>query len=251
MARGLPAGVNNVIATYRVGAGADSPPAGKLSVIAQSYPGLRSVLNPVAVIGGADADLPAQIAHDAPRSVLAFGRAVSVFDYQALAAEVPSVTRASAVWAWDATRQRSLVTVYVGDTPGAAQAAKKALASVGDPNRPVQVKPAAQIAVTLGITLVVTPGMDATIIGNGVATALTDTEVGLFGAWNIGIGQTLFKSQIEAAVLGVQGVVAITALGFQANGAGLAGPLYLPGEDGFFTLDPSDINLVTEPDPNG
>src|SRR5208282_2144557 len=215
----LPAGVNNVVATYRVGAGADSPPAGKLAVIAQSYPGLRSVLNPVAVIGGADADPPSQIAHDAPRSVLAFGRAVSVFDYQALAAEAPSVTRARAVWAWDAARQRSLVMVYVGDTPGAAEAAKKALASVGDPNRPLCVKPAAQIAVTLGITLVVTPGMDTTIIGNAVATALADTEVGLFGAWNIGIGQTLFKSQIEAAVLAVQGAVAITALGFLANGA--------------------------------
>jgi len=247
----LPSGMNNIVATYRVGAGAASPPAGKLTVIAQSYPGLRSVLNPVAVIGGADADLPAQIVHDAPRSVLTFGRAVSVFDYQALAAQVPSVTRASAIWAWDAARQRSLVTVYVGDTPGAAEAAKKALASVGDPNRPVRVKPAIQIAVTLGITLVVVPGMDTTIIGNAVTTALTDTEVGLFGAWNIGIGQTLFKSQIEEAVLGVQGAVAITALGFKANGAAISGALYLPGEDGFFTLDPSDINLVTESDPNG
>ena len=50
----LPTGVNNVVATYRVGAGAASPPAGKLTVIAKSYPGLRSVLNPVAVSGGSD-----------------------------------------------------------------------------------------------------------------------------------------------------------------------------------------------------
>ena len=49
----LPTGVNNVVATYRIGAGAASPPAGKLTVIAQSYPGLRAVLNPVAVGGGA------------------------------------------------------------------------------------------------------------------------------------------------------------------------------------------------------
>ena len=85
----LPTGVNNVVATYRIGAGAASPPAGKLTVIAQSYPGLRSVLNPVAVGGGADPDPPDQIRRYAPRSVLTFGRAVSVFDYEALAAQAP------------------------------------------------------------------------------------------------------------------------------------------------------------------
>jgi hypothetical protein len=38
---------------------------------------------------------------------------------------------------------------------------------------------------------------------------------------------------------------------FQANGAVDPGPLHNPGEGGFFTLAPSDINLATEPDPNG
>jgi len=247
----LPTGVNNVVATYRVGAGAASPPVGKLSVIAKSYPGLRSVLNPLAVSGGADPDQPNQIRHDAPRSVLTFGRAVSVFDYQALAAEVPGVTRASAVWGWDDARQRSLVKIYVGDDSGAVAAAKTALAAAGDPNRPVLVAQATEIAVALGITLLVTPGMDTTIIAAAVATALTDTEVGLFGAWNLAIGRTLFESQIEAAVLGVAGAVAITAQSFIANGVTDAGPMHLPGEGGYYTLDPADIALIMEPDPNG
>jgi len=247
----LPTGVNNVVATYRIGSGAASPPVGKLTVIAKSYPGLRSVLNPVAVGGGADADLPSQIRHDAPRSVLTFGRAVSVFDYQALAAQVPSVTRASAVWAWDDARQRTLVKVYVGDDSGAATAAAAALAAAGDPNRPVKVVQATQIAVALTLTLLVTPGMDTTIIQAAVATALTDTEAGLFGSWNMGIGQTLFESQIESAVLGVSGAVAITVQSFVANGVVQAGPLHSPGEGGYFTLDPGDINLTMEPNPNG
>ncbi|HLY57925.1 MAG TPA: baseplate J/gp47 family protein, partial [Stellaceae bacterium] len=247
----LPTGINNVVATYRVGAGADSPPAGKLTVIAKPYPGLRSVLNPVAVIGGADADPPDQIRHYAPRSVLTFGRAVSVFDYQALAAQVPGVTRAGAVWGWDDARQRALVTVYVGDDPGAQKAARKVLLAAGDPNRPVQVVQATQVAVALVVTLIVTPGMDTTTIGAAVATALTDMEVGLFGSWNMGIGQVVFASQIEAAVLGVQGAVAITKLSFFANDATKAGPIYDPGEGGYFTLDPRDINLTPEPDPNG
>jgi predicted phage baseplate assembly protein len=247
----LPTGVNNVIATYRVGAGAQSPPAGKLTVIAKSYPGLRSVLNPVAVGGGADPDPPQDIKHYAPRSVLTFGRAVSVFDYAALAAQTPGVTRARAVWAWDDVRQRSLVTVYVGDDSGAFQAARTALSAAGDPNRPILVKLATPVAVSLTLTLVVVPGMDPDLVAAAVATVLTDTETGLFGSWNLDIGQPLFDSQIEAAVLAVQGAVALTAMTFFAAGVADPGPLHSPTEGAYYTLDPSAIALVQEPDPNG
>jgi predicted phage baseplate assembly protein len=247
----LPTGINNVVATYRVGAGAASPPAGKLTVIAQSYPGLRGVLNPLAVGGGADPDPPDQIRRYAPRSVLAFGRAVSVFDYEAIAAQAPGVTRARAVWAWNDARQRALVTVYVGDDSAAATSAKSVLAAAGDPNRPVQVVQATEVAVALSLTLTLTPGMDAGAIGAGVIAALTDMETGLFGSWILSIGQPLFDSQIEAAVLAVSGVVAITAAGFIADGATDPGPLHNPGEGGYYTLDPADVTLVTEPDSHG
>ncbi len=247
----LPTGVNNVVASYRIGSGAAMPPAGKLTVIGKSYPGLRAILNPVAVIGGADADQPQQIVHDAPRSVLTFGRAVSVFDYRALAEEVPSVTRARAIWGWNNLQQRTSVIVFVGDTPGAVTAARQALAASGDPNRPVFVTAAKQIAVGLTLTLLVTPGMDTGLIGNAITTALTDTETGLFGAWNMAIGETLFNSQIEAAVLSVTGVVAITQLRLTANGILQFGELHFPGDGGFYTLAAGDIHPTLEPDPNG
>lgn len=247
----LPTGVNNVVATYRVGAGAASPPAGKLSVISQSYPGLRAVLNPVAVGGGADADPPDQIRRNAPRSVLAFGRAVSVFDYEAIAAEAPGVTRARAVWAWDDARQRALVTVYVGDDGAAVTSAQAVLSASGDPNRPVKVTQATPIPVTLTLSLVTTPGMDFTAIAAAVTSALTDTETGLFGSWQLAIGQPLFDSQIEAAVLAVPGAVAIIASSFRANGAPDPGPLHNPGEGCFYTLDPADFTPIPESDNGG
>lgn len=244
----LPTGSNNVVATYRVGAGAASPAAGKLTVIAKSYPGLRAVLNPVAVGGGSDADPPNQIRRYAPRSVLAFGRAVSVFDYAALAAQATGVTRAQAVWAWNDAQQRSVVTVYVGDDSAAAASAKAALTAERDPNRPVVVVQATAIAVALNITLLATPGMDPTA---GVLATLTDTQTGLFGSWTLGVGQTVFDSQIEAAVLAVPGAVAIIAAVFYADNVIDPGPLHIPGEGAFYTLDPADINLTMEPDPNG
>jgi hypothetical protein len=99
--------------------------------------------------------------------------------------------------------------------------------------------------------VLVTPGMDATQIQAGVVTALSDTEAGLFGSWNLGIGQPVFDSQIEAAVLAVPGTVALIAATFYADGVVDAGPLHNPGEDSVYILDPADITPGTEPDPNG
>jgi hypothetical protein len=247
----LPTGPNNIVATYRFGAGAASPPAGKLTVIAQSFPGLKSVLNPVAVSGGADPDPPDQIRRYAPRSVLTFGRAVSVFDYEAIAAQAPGVARARAAWSWDDARQRAAVTVYVGDDAGAAASAKSVIAAAGDPNRPVSVVLATAIPVFLFFALVVTPGMDRDDIVAGVKSALADPEAGLFAAANLGIGQPVFDSQIEAAVLGVNGAVAIAAsLFWPFPSPPNPGPLHMPGEGAYYAVRAQTVFVITEPDPN-
>jgi len=183
--------------------------------------------------------------------VLAFGRAVSVFDYEAIAALTPGVTRARAVWAWNDARQRTLVTVFVGDDAAAAAAAKTALAAAGDPNRPITVVQATRAAIAIALTVTTTPGMDPAAISAGVVAALSDPDTGLFGAVRAAIGQPVFDSAIEEAVLAVPGAVAITAASFIANGAPEAGPLHDPGEGGYYTLDPTDISLVTEPDAHG
>ena len=243
--------MNNVVATYRIGAGAASPPAGKLTVIAQSFPGLRAVLNPVAVGGGAEADPPDQIRRYAPRSVLAFGRAVSVFDYEALAAQAPGVGRVRAVWAWNDLRQRTLVTVYVGDDAAAVASARAVLAAAGDPNRPVQVLQAAAVPVRLTLSLLVATGWDADAIVAQVIAALVDPARGVFSSRNLPVGRPVFDSQIERAVLEVPGTVALTAAGFTADDLPDAGPIHAPGEGGYFDLAVSDINIVTEADSHG
>jgi hypothetical protein len=247
----LPTAPNNVVATYRVGAGLASPPAGQLTQIAKLWPGLRAVLNPVAVGGGADPEPANQTRHYAPQSVLTFGRAVSVYDYQAIAAQAPSVVRAQAVWAWDDLGQRTKVKVYVGDTSQAVTAANASLVAASDPNRPVSATLATAIPVALVITLIITPGMDPVAITAGAQTALADPQVGLFGSWNLDVGQRVYRSQIEAASLSVQGAVAILSLAVSTASGTLKGAIFDPGEGNFFTLDPSDIDLTTEADPNG
>ena len=233
----LPTGTNNIVATYRTGAGAASPASGKLTVIAQSFPGLKSVLNPIAASGGADPDPPDQIRQYAPRSVLTFGRAVSVFDYEAIAAQAPGVTRVRATWSWDDVRQRTAVTIYVGDDAGAVASARSVVLAAGDPNRPVTVCVATPIPVLLLLAILATPGMDADAISAGVKSALTDPETGLFAPTRLRIGQPLFDSQIEAACLSVEGTVAIIASLFWI-GRFYSGPLHVPAEGAYYALTP-------------
>jgi len=209
------------------------------------------VQNPVAVGGGADPDPPALLQTAAPRSVLTFGRAVSIDDYQAIAALAPGVTLASAVWSWDAANQRAGVTVHVAGTGDVVGAATAALASAADANRPLSVVAATPLPVALVLTLVVTPGYDTDTIMASVTTALADPTVGLFAPANLGIGQVVFDSQIEAACLSVAGVVALTVLTFY-NGATVdPGPLHVPGEGAYWLLAPAGVSPGTQVDPNG
>ena len=56
----LPTGTNNVVATYRYGAGAAAPAVETLTVIQSPQPGLEALRNPLQPTGGADADDPAR-----------------------------------------------------------------------------------------------------------------------------------------------------------------------------------------------
>jgi hypothetical protein len=212
-----------------------------LTVVAQSYPGLQSVLNPVPVSGGSDPDPPQLLKQYAPRSVLTFGRAVSVFDYQALAAQAPGVSMAAATWSWDAANQRAAVTVYVAGQQNVAASVNRLLAAAGDPNRPVTVLPASPLTVTLTMGFVVVAGMDKTAIQAALTSALCDAQNGLFSPTYLGIGQALFNSQIEAACLAVTGVVGIQSGTFVVNNAVESGPLHSPGEGAYYSLSASNF----------
>jgi hypothetical protein len=242
----VPTGTNNIVATYRFGGGASSAAAGKLTVVAKSFPGLQSVVNPVAVAGGSDPDPAALIRQYAPRSVLTFGRAVSVFDYQAIAAGAPGVSMASAQWSWDSANQRAGVMVYVAGQPGIAASVQALLSASGDPNRPVAVRPATQIPVSLTLQFVVLAGVDIPTLESAVTTALCDPSSGVFSPPQIAIGQALFDSNIEAVLQIIPGVIAVAASTFAFRSGADPGPLHVPGEGCFFSLAPENLFLSTE-----
>lgn len=249
----LPSGINNVVATYRYGSGAESPDPGSLTVILKPWPGLKSILNPVPAGGGADPDPPQQIKKYAPKSVLTFGRAVSADDYEVIAAQAPGVTRARSYWAWDDDQQRMLVKVYVGDDANAVSRAETALAGASDPNRPLRVLPAQPVPVTMSLTLVVDPAYVLDDVVTAATASLVYPDSGLLGTNVIQIGQSIFESQIYQACLKVAGVMAVHDLRF----SGAAGPScsccasgdyrFDPGEGGFFSVTtPADQIISPE-----
>jgi hypothetical protein len=185
-----------------------------LTVVLKPQPGLRSIQNPVAVGGGADADAPFAVRKLAPRSVLTFGRAVSVDDFQTIAAQAPGVTRAKAAIAFDATAQRGRVTVWVGDDAAAVLSAQQAFAASADPFRQPRVVLAQAALMNLSLTIVYSAKHDGPTLKAAVRAALIDAGSGLLGLNAVGIGEVFYDSQVYAACLAVPGVVAVHSLNF-------------------------------------
>jgi len=234
-----------VTATYRYGSGAASPPAGRLTTISQPQLNLASVQNPVAVSPGADPQAPEDVRTDAPASVASFDRVISATDYEQAAAQAPGVSRAAASWAFDRAEQRTLVTVYVGDDQAAVNAATAALAGAEDPNRPVSVLGAKPINLSLSCTLVLAAGQSASTVSTAAQTAVSSPPdgppAGLFSPGRMGIGQRLYRSAIDAALM-VPGVTAVRDLVVTWDDRVLD-EFFDPGPGSFF-LPPDKVQIT-------
>jgi hypothetical protein len=208
----LPTGVDNVMASYRFGAGAATPPAGSIKQLARPLADVRGVVNPIAASGGADAESAEAIRRLAPRSALLLGRAVSILDMEAAAAGVPGVIDAAAEWRWEGTRQRPVVQIwYVGST-GIEETVERRLRAISDPATPIEVTPATPLRPVLAIDVETDERRLPDRVVAAVLAALLDEETGLLANARIGIGRALFRSRIFEAVLAIPGAVGVRSL---------------------------------------
>jgi hypothetical protein len=244
--RRLPTGKDNIVARYRYGAGADVPAVGKLTRLPSPWPGLTKILNPVTAGSGADAEPTDQISSYAPRSVLTLGRAVSVADFAAFAASAAAPNRTRAVWAWDETRQRTAITIYVAGGASVLADVRSALAAVGDPHRAVVVGAAYPVPIRLTLGLAIEPGYETAPIIAQATQALVG-KAGLFSSARLGVGQPLFTSAISAAIIGIPGVITILTMALsKIVGTGsqpMAGTLHVPDDDTWFDLAPTALSI--------
>lgn len=209
----LPSGVENVLATYRFGAGAAKPPANAITQLARPVEGLRRVLNPVAAGGGADADQPADIRKNASTSSLTLGRAVSLLDFEALAREFGGVLNARAAWAWDESWQRAVVRVwFISDGGDIAADLRAQLIGQADPNTPLTVCEARALEAEMVIDLEVESRYEPATVESAVIATLTGPESGLLALERVPIGDTFFRSRLFEQIAAVEGVAAIESV---------------------------------------
>lgn len=224
----LPTGIDNVTATYRFGAGAAKPPAGAIAQLANPVEGLRRAVSPIAPEGGADGDRPQDLRRNAPTSALLLGRAVSTQDFEALAREFGGIINAKVEWAWDETCQRAVVKVwFITDdgevtNPEFVRQLREFLVGQADPTTPLVVQQATAQSSELTINVTVDPRFSPQTVREQIRQALTHPETGLFALANIPIGRPLFRSQIFAAVLAIEGADAVSALTLDGSPAPFA-----------------------------
>ena len=136
----LPSGQMNVQARYRSGIGADGEVAARTLTMLRAMPlGLRGVSNPLPASGAQGPEQLDDARRNAPLTLLAFERVVSLSDYQDFARAFPGIGKARADLAWVDGASRVLLSVAgaTGGAPGAEvlDNLRLAIATLSDPSQ--------------------------------------------------------------------------------------------------------------------
>lgn len=215
----LPTGQNNIVAHYRFGAGRASPPSGSITQITRPAKGLQSIKNPMAATGGDDAEGADGMRYYAPNSALILGRIVSMQDMEAVVRSFPGVRAVQVEWRWNKEKLQTLAHVwYIGESDIETYITQR-LRNLSDPSIYFQVKRASAYLAyqyygptLLKLNLKIDPRYERGSVLLELRKALMDTSTGLLSPDKIGIGRPLIRSEIFAAVLRVEGIIAVSGI---------------------------------------
>ncbi|MEK1905158.1 MAG: putative baseplate assembly protein [Pseudomonas sp.] len=207
--RRLPSGQMNVEARYRIGIGAEGNlPAGQISLLLSRPLGLKEVINPVPASGGADPESRDQARRNAPLTVLALERIVSLRDFEDFAAAFAGIGKAQAVWLWNG--EGRLVHLTVIGLDGAAitldSALYRNLATAIDQVRPAHQPLRLEAGVRLGFGLRAKLRVHPDFVSEKVLAAVRAALAEAFGFEARSYGQSLSGSEVVAVMQRVPGV---------------------------------------------
>jgi hypothetical protein len=208
----LPTGMNNVVASYRVGIGLDGLlDDGQLTMLLSRPLGLKEVTNPLPSEGAEDPESGDTTRENAPLTVLTLDRTVSLLDYEDFTRAYAGIAKAHAAWILDGDEYRVYITVA---GPNGATIAKDskgygdlldALAHVGDPHTRVRVESYHEATFRFGASVKVDPDYLEDAVLKDVEEALRDT----FSFDKRSFGQSVVLSEVIATVQAVPGVIAV------------------------------------------
>lgn len=206
--RRLPTGRGNVRVRYRVGNGlAGNLPAGGLIKPAKPHPALDKVQQPLPAAGGNDREEQDSLRLNAPPSVLALERAVSLADFGHLAARYSGVWQAHAFRGASAGKSEAVTVAVVPAGGGPLGSLEKDLRDYllahTLPGVSVTVLSYQGMAIHLDVSIQVDNlAFDPEEVGDQVRAALLDA----LSLSRRKLGQPLFNSDVTAVVENVAGV---------------------------------------------
>jgi predicted phage baseplate assembly protein len=207
----LSTGRENVVATYRKGAGsAGNLAAQRLGLLPARPPGVRAVGNPLPAGGGTDPETLDDVRRNAPLTVMTLDRIVSLQDYEDFARAFAGVSKALATWTWSGRARVVFVTVagtagadIPGDSPIHANLLT-AMRKAGDPHVVLRVESYREAFFRLAAKVWIDPARSRPEVLAGVEARLRST----FSFDARAFGQPVYRSEVVAAIQNVPGVVA-------------------------------------------
>jgi len=207
-----PTGVDNVVASIRIGLGLEGEvDADRLTLLQTRPQGLFAVRNPAAARGAADPDSLDDVRTHAPLHVLTLDRLVSLGDYGDYARAFPGIGKARSIELWDGHRAFVHVTAAAGsgqafaDTDPLLQTLRDAIDTAQDPTHVVQVAGHLEVRFDIHARLLVDKVYERSEVEVRVRQALVETYA--FG--RRGFGQPVALSEVAAVIHRVPGVVAV------------------------------------------
>lgn len=207
--RRLPSGGNNIRVRFRQGVGtAGNLDPGSLVKPVKPHPLLEAVLQPIESGGGNDREGRADLRKNAPASLLALDRAVSLEDCAQLARSHPSVWQARAFRLAPGLGRRERLEMVVMAAGGGKLAAplkttlQAWLAARTQPGVMITIQDYVRVRFRLTVTVRVRSTVDSQTVKDAVTAALLSA----FGEQHRGLGQPLYRGEIYKIVDGVAGV---------------------------------------------
>ena len=233
----LPTGQSNIIANYRVGIGsAGNVGPGQITTLVDRPLGVSGVSNPMPATGGQDAQTVSGIRTNAPLSVLTLGRAVSIDDYQNLAASFAGIAQAYALWVPNGVNRGVFVTVAASDgqelPPGNLTLANliAALQAYGNPNVLVQAQSFLETLFGLEADIAYQPAYSSPSAQAAVQAAILAQLYSTYSFANRTFGQGVSGDEVAALIQSVPGVLAVNVTKLTPGPTSNAGDL---GSAGF------------------
>jgi hypothetical protein len=242
-------------ASYRIGNGTVGNVGSDSLVYFASDAPIQSCRNPLAACGGTDPETADQIRRRAPQAFLTQERAVTMADYESVAEMNPLVDRAAASMRWTG----SWYTVFVAVEPQGAGILSPNLASslqstVGAyrlAGQDLEFDSPQYVSLEVTLAVCVDPAYFQLNVKQALLQVLSSRilpngQKGIFYPDNFTFGQTVYLSPIYAAARSVAGVLTVSAVRFQPQGAAPTTAYLTAGE---IKLGPLQVaRLANDPD---